>query len=102
MTCALGGAPHETMVKFAKQLELQLVPEWRGAYCQYKTLKKSINKIKENPLDISDGPGLNSFSGNPLDRGHSCRKSFWSHIDLIQVSHCEHFLLNRHSSISIQ
>ncbi|XP_024383229.1 phosphate transporter PHO1-3 [Physcomitrium patens] len=73
------------MVKFAKQLELQLVPEWRGAYCQYKTLKKSINKIKENPLDISDGPGLNSFSGNPLDRGHSCRKSFWSHIDLIQV-----------------
>ncbi|KAG0554364.1 hypothetical protein M758_12G087500 [Ceratodon purpureus] len=74
------------MVKFAKQLESQLVPEWRGAYCQYKLLKKSLNKIKQNPLDIPDGPGLlTSDVGGPLDSGQSRRKSFWSHIDLIQV-----------------
>lgn len=73
------------MVKFAKQLELQLVPEWRGAYCQYKLLKKSLNKIKQNPLDSLDGPKLSSNSESPLQLGQSCRKSFWSHIDLIQV-----------------
>ena len=74
------------MVKFAKQLDLQLVPEWKGAYCQYKLLKKNLKKIKQNPLDIPDGPGiLTSNLGSPLDRGHSRRKSFWSHIDLIQV-----------------
>lgn len=86
MICAAASALYEAMVKFAKQLELQLVPEWRGAYCQYKLLKKSLNKIKQNPLDIPDGPGLSSVSGSPLDRGQSRRKSFWSHIDLIQVT----------------
>lgn len=35
------------MVKFAKQLEVEAVPEWRDAYCNYKQLKKSLNSIKE-------------------------------------------------------
>lgn len=85
MICAAASAWYEAMVKFAKQLELQLVPEWRGAYCRYKLLKKSLNKIKENPLDIPDGPGLSSNSGSPLARGQSRRKRFWSNVDLIEV-----------------
>lgn len=87
-----GRTLYAAMVKFAKQLELQLVPEWRGAYCQYKLLKKSLNKIKQNPLDSLDGPKLSSNSESPLQLGQSCRKSFWSHIDLIQVSYWYYFL----------
>lgn len=92
------------MVKFAKQLELQLVPEWRGAYCEYKLLKKSLNKIKQNPLDIPHGPGiLNSNLRSPLDRGQSRRRSFWSHIDLIEVKHqWPNFLLHMYSMVSLQ
>jgi hypothetical protein len=85
--CAAASAWYKAMVKFAKQLELQLVPEWRGAYCRYKLLKKSLNKIKENPLDIPDGPGLSSNSGSPLARGQSRRKRFWSHVDLMEVTY---------------
>ena len=84
--CDAASAWYEAMVKFAKQLELQLVPEWRGAYCRYKLLKKILNIIKQNPLDVPDGPGLSSNSESPLDRGQSRRKSFWSHIDLIEVT----------------
>ncbi|KAG6546090.1 hypothetical protein Mapa_012496 [Marchantia paleacea] len=36
------------MVKFAKQLEAQLVQEWRSAYCDYKLLKKDIKAVKES------------------------------------------------------
>eukprot|EP00253_Pinus_taeda_P032366 PITA_32366 len=35
------------MVKFQKQLEGQLVPEWRNAYVNYKQLKKIIGQIRE-------------------------------------------------------
>lgn len=34
------------MVKFSKQLELQLVPEWKSAFCDYWKLKKELNLIK--------------------------------------------------------
>jgi hypothetical protein len=34
------------MVKFSKQFELQLVPEWRHAFCNYRTLKKELKVIK--------------------------------------------------------
>lgn len=72
------------MVKFSKQLELQLVPEWRGAYCQYKLLKKDLNKIKQNPRCIPEDPPVTS-SASPINLNQNRRKSFWSHIDLIQV-----------------
>lgn len=34
------------MVKFGKQLESELVPEWREAYCTYKDLKRDVKRIK--------------------------------------------------------
>ncbi|BBN18039.1 xenotropic and polytropic retrovirus receptor 1 [Marchantia polymorpha subsp. ruderalis] len=37
------------MVKFARQLEAQLVPEWGAAYVNYKLLKKEVKRAKEQP-----------------------------------------------------
>eukprot|EP01018_Ginkgo_biloba_P009841 Gb_33031 [translate_table: standard] len=34
------------MVKFSKQLEAQLIPEWKGAFVNYWQLKKDVKKIK--------------------------------------------------------
>lgn len=34
------------MVKFSKELEAQLIPEWKDKYVNYKLLKKPIKKIK--------------------------------------------------------
>ena len=33
-------------MKFSKQFELQLVPEWRQAFCDYRKLKKELKVIK--------------------------------------------------------
>lgn len=35
------------MVKFSKQLEASMVPEWKGAYVNYKELKRLVNLIRE-------------------------------------------------------
>lgn len=35
------------MVKFSKQLEASMVPEWKGAYVNYKELKRLVNRIRE-------------------------------------------------------
>ncbi|XP_061350434.1 phosphate transporter PHO1-like [Gastrolobium bilobum] len=34
------------MVKFSKELEAQIIPEWKEAFVNYKQLKKQIKKIK--------------------------------------------------------
>ena len=34
------------MVKFSKELEAQLIPEWKEAFVNYWQLKKQIKKIK--------------------------------------------------------
>lgn len=34
------------MVKFSKELEAQLIPEWKEAFVNYCQLKKQIKKIK--------------------------------------------------------
>ncbi|KAE8735977.1 Phosphate transporter PHO1-2 [Hibiscus syriacus] len=34
------------MVKFSKELEAQLIPEWKGAFVNYWQLKKHVKKIK--------------------------------------------------------
>ncbi|OAE31554.1 hypothetical protein AXG93_3415s1140 [Marchantia polymorpha subsp. ruderalis] len=45
------------MVKFAKQLEGQLVPEWRAAYVNYKILKKELSRLRSAaPRRVSDSP----------------------------------------------
>ncbi|XP_073385154.1 phosphate transporter PHO1 [Physcomitrium patens] len=43
------------MVKFSKQLEGSLVPEWKGAYCNYKGLKRDVNRIKQDRLEQASG-----------------------------------------------
>ncbi|KAL3679555.1 hypothetical protein R1sor_022511 [Riccia sorocarpa] len=46
------------MVKFSKQLEGQLVPEWRPAYVNYKILKKELKRLKQQASarkSMSDG-----------------------------------------------
>lgn len=34
------------MVKFSRQLEAQLIPEWKDAFVNYRQLKKNVKKIK--------------------------------------------------------
>lgn len=36
----------ETMVKFSKQFQAQLVPEWKDAFVDYCQLKKELKKIQ--------------------------------------------------------
>ena len=40
------------MVLFEKQLERQLVPEWRVKYCNYEALKKEL-KFLQKEVDIT-------------------------------------------------
>ncbi|KAH9308593.1 hypothetical protein KI387_036504 [Taxus chinensis] len=40
------------MVKFSKQLEAELIPEWKGAFLNYWELKKDIKKMKLNCNNI--------------------------------------------------
>ena len=35
------------MVKFAQQLQNELVPEWQDAYCSYADLKLDLQRIKQ-------------------------------------------------------
>ena len=53
------------MVKFSKQLELQMVPEWRAAFCDYRKLKKELKLMKmkiyynDDDMNGSDEDGRN-------------------------------------------
>ncbi|XP_035547852.1 phosphate transporter PHO1 isoform X1 [Juglans regia] len=55
------------MVKFSKELEGQLIPEWRDAYLSYRELKRHIKKIKLSRLpkhprqDMNGDYGLSIF-----------------------------------------
>ncbi|KAG6664653.1 hypothetical protein I3843_02G094100 [Carya illinoinensis] len=55
------------MVKFSKELEAQLIPEWSDAFVKYRELKKQIKKIKlsrlpKQPQDMMGGNfGLSIF-----------------------------------------
>ncbi|KAL2634687.1 hypothetical protein R1flu_006166 [Riccia fluitans] len=42
------------MVKFSKQLEGQLVPEWRPAYVNYKNLKE-LKLLEQKPRRVYSG-----------------------------------------------
>ncbi|CAK9867671.1 unnamed protein product [Sphagnum jensenii] len=72
------------MVKFSKQLDMQLVPEWRGAYCQYKLLKKDLKLITFNWHLMPECPVAPANPPFTLTR----RKSPWSSVDVIKV-HCQ-------------
>ncbi|KAL3679556.1 hypothetical protein R1sor_022512 [Riccia sorocarpa] len=52
------------MVKFGKELEAQLVQEWRSAYVDYKQLKRKIAAVKEAVADSPSvkHPGSKNFT----------------------------------------
>lgn len=54
------------MVKFSKELEAQLIPEWKEAFVNYWQLKKQIKKIK-----VSMAPKETSRSDKERDFGRS-------------------------------
>ncbi|KAL5781664.1 hypothetical protein ACOSP7_006693 [Xanthoceras sorbifolium] len=54
------------MVKFSKELEAQLIPEWKDAFVDYWQLKKQVKKIKlsrkhKKPQDINHDIGRSVF-----------------------------------------
>ncbi|KAH8936186.1 hypothetical protein BDL97_17G071600 [Sphagnum fallax] len=68
------------MVKFSKQLDVQRVPEWRSAYCQYQLLKKDLKLITFNWHLMPECPVAPSNPPFALTR----RKSPWSSVDVIK------------------
>ncbi|KAI5078719.1 hypothetical protein GOP47_0006390 [Adiantum capillus-veneris] len=94
------------MVKFSKQLELQLVPEWKSAFCNYWKLKKDLKLIrlqrqKPNGNDtsvnfpVSEDPLLlhsvliNSMATHltTLTRRHYSPTNSPAHDNIIKVHH---------------
>ncbi|KAJ7563384.1 hypothetical protein O6H91_03G108100 [Diphasiastrum complanatum] len=62
------------MVKFSKQLEVQIVPEWKPAYCNYWQLKKILKQVmlhakspysecSSSPRGILNSPFKTTFGG---------------------------------------
>jgi hypothetical protein len=69
------------MVKFSKQLEGSLVPEWKGAYCNYKQLKRDVNRIKQDRLRLQSVRPRSSFEGHLRSLGSiSGLQSFGNHL----------------------
>lgn len=58
------------MVKFSKQFEGQLVPEWKEAFVDYWQLKKDLKKILHN----AENNNNNNNNSNP----HFSQNSFFS------------------------
>ncbi len=55
------------MVKFYKQLEGQLVPEWKDVYCNYKELKKDVKRIKQGHLQLNVGSMIDPATAGTSD-----------------------------------
>ncbi|CAK9274625.1 unnamed protein product [Sphagnum jensenii] len=55
------------MVKFSKQLEGQLVPEWKDVYCNYKELKKDVKRIKQGHLQLNVGSMIDPATAGTSD-----------------------------------
>lgn len=72
------------MVKFSKQLEAQLIPEWKDAFVNYWQLKKHVKKIKlsrssnhtqECDIGISIFDPIRFLANKLSHRLHSARDS---------------------------
>jgi hypothetical protein len=57
------------MVKFSREYEASIIPEWKGAFVDYKCLKKLVKKIKVARRD-EDGT---SSDADALVAGFSVR-----------------------------
>ncbi|KAF3792919.1 hypothetical protein EJ110_NYTH02009 [Nymphaea thermarum] len=57
------------MVKFSKELEARLVPEWKEAFCDYRALKQNVKRIKLlGQKSKSAHHGHNTASADPYAR----------------------------------
>ena len=54
------------MVKFSKELEAQLIPEWKDAFVNYWQLKKHVKKIKLSRKNRQSPPDLNHDFGRSI------------------------------------
>ncbi|XWS39159.1 hypothetical protein CRYUN_Cryun18bG0026300 [Craigia yunnanensis] len=54
------------MVKFSKELEAQLIPEWKDAFVNYWQLKKHVKKIKLSRKNRQPPPDLNHDFGRSI------------------------------------
>ncbi|XP_045086078.1 phosphate transporter PHO1-2-like isoform X2 [Aegilops tauschii subsp. strangulata] len=57
------------MVKFSREYEASIIPEWKGAFVDYKCLKKLIKKIKLGRRDADDSNGDCSLEEAALAAG---------------------------------
>ncbi|XP_078427823.1 phosphate 1 isoform X2 [Wolffia australiana] len=63
----------ERMVKFSKELEAQLIPEWKDAFVDYRQLKKHVKKIKISlsKTGLFNGADHIHVHGSGKDQGRS-------------------------------
>ena len=54
------------MVKFSKELEAQLIPEWKDDFVNYWQLKKHVKKIKLSRKNRQPPPDLNHDFGRSI------------------------------------
>ncbi|XWS08761.1 hypothetical protein CRYUN_Cryun40dG0028600 [Craigia yunnanensis] len=54
------------MVKFSKELEARLIPEWKDAFVNYWQLKKHVKKIKLSRKNRQPPPDLNHDFGHSI------------------------------------
>ncbi|KAL2325136.1 hypothetical protein Fmac_024194 [Flemingia macrophylla] len=73
------------MVKFSKELEAQLIPEWKEAFVNYWQLKKQIKRIK-----LSRTPNHSHYQAKPPDFGLSIFDSFRLFLKNISASDSHH------------
>lgn len=62
------------MVKFSKELEAQLIPEWKDAFVNYWQLKKLVKRIKLSNTPKSPPPSAASSLFSSLAANFRCRR----------------------------
>lgn len=69
------------MVKFSKELEAQLIPEWKEAFVNYKMLKKQIKKIKLSRIPKQQQAPQGDFGYSIFDSIRLLTNKFFSSSD---------------------
>ncbi|KAG5002510.1 hypothetical protein JHK86_026649 [Glycine max] len=64
------------MVKFSKELEAQLIPEWKEAFVNYRQLKKHIKRIKLTRVSKQSQAPEESFGRSVFDSFRFIRNKF--------------------------
>ncbi|KAK1302901.1 Phosphate transporter PHO1-3 [Acorus calamus] len=82
------------MVKFSKQFEAQLVPEWKDAFVDYWQLKKYLKKIQNLCFSDTNNPKRKTNSNNSLFSFPLKRLSLFRH------EHKDHGLIQVHRKLA--